>query len=200
MSNAEESVERRRGLGLFSMDDGTFICVDPTFARMHGYDPEELTGEHLDVVIAPESRVERSARGKDAKQNGHLTFESMHLRKDGSRFEALVSVVIAKDESGAPQCSALAVEDLSARAPAPAQVREERPAYDASLARQKYRLTEREIEVLRLVASGKTDKDIAKTLGRSPYTVHNHVRHILLKMGASSRTDATVRALREGLV
>jgi DNA-binding NarL/FixJ family response regulator len=124
----------------------------------------------------------------------------VHVRKDGSRIPVFVSVLVASDGAEGHVWGAAAVEDLSAREAALPEVREARADYDASRAREKYRRTTREVEVLRLVAAGKTDKDIAKTLGRSPYTVHNHVRHILLKMGASSRTDATVRALREGLV
>jgi PAS domain S-box-containing protein len=63
-----------------------------------------------------------------------------------------------------------------------------------------YLLTYRELAVLHLVADGQADKQIAESLGISTYTVSKHVGNILGKMNASSRTEAGVRSLREGLV
>lgn len=63
-----------------------------------------------------------------------------------------------------------------------------------------YKLTERELAVLRHIAEGAADKQIAKALGISSYTVNKHVASILAKMHVSSRTAAGVRALREGLL
>jgi DNA-binding CsgD family transcriptional regulator len=60
-------------------------------------------------------------------------------------------------------------------------------------------LTPREVEVLRLVASGLTDAQVAERLVLSVRTVHSHVRSIYRKLGVSSRTGATDYALREGL-
>ncbi len=65
---------------------------------------------------------------------------------------------------------------------------------------KRYRLTLREMTVLRLVAAGKSDRDIATVLGISLLTAHKHVANIRKKMGAASRTEAGVRALREGLL
>jgi DNA-binding NarL/FixJ family response regulator len=50
------------------------------------------------------------------------------------------------------------------------------------------------------VAAGKADKEIAFDLGISPQTASKHVTNILSKMNAASRTEAGVRALREGLL
>jgi DNA-binding NarL/FixJ family response regulator len=63
-----------------------------------------------------------------------------------------------------------------------------------------YGLTFREMTVLHLVAQGKSDKEIAVELGISPLTAHKHLSNILSKMGAASRTEAGVRAVREGLL
>jgi DNA-binding NarL/FixJ family response regulator len=68
------------------------------------------------------------------------------------------------------------------------------------LRRNPYGLTFRELTVLNLVAGGKTDKEIGIMLGISPRTAQTHLAHILDKMGAASRTEAGVRALREGLL
>jgi DNA-binding CsgD family transcriptional regulator len=61
-------------------------------------------------------------------------------------------------------------------------------------------LTEREVQVLRMVAEGKTNQDIADALFRSVNTVANHVRHILAKIDAANRTEAAAFAARHGLL
>jgi DNA-binding NarL/FixJ family response regulator len=62
------------------------------------------------------------------------------------------------------------------------------------------RLTARELEVLRLVTAGRRNKEIAIELGISENTVKYHLRNILEKLHAQSRTEVATRALREGLV
>jgi DNA-binding NarL/FixJ family response regulator len=61
-------------------------------------------------------------------------------------------------------------------------------------------LTGREVEVLRLMARGQTNKEIAQNLFISVGTVKKHVHHIIDKLGVSDRTQAVVRAFEEGLV
>ena len=60
-------------------------------------------------------------------------------------------------------------------------------------------LSEREREVLRLVAQGQTNKEIAESLVISAATARNHVSHILEKLGMRSRTEATALAAELGL-
>jgi DNA-binding NarL/FixJ family response regulator len=61
-------------------------------------------------------------------------------------------------------------------------------------------LTAREKEVLVLVAEGRSNKDIAARLVISERTARTHVSHLLAKMGLSSRTQAALLAIKEGLV
>jgi len=61
-------------------------------------------------------------------------------------------------------------------------------------------LTSRELEVLRLVATGKANKQIAAELAISERTARTHVSRILRKLRLSSRTQAALWAVREGLV
>jgi DNA-binding NarL/FixJ family response regulator len=61
-------------------------------------------------------------------------------------------------------------------------------------------LTSRELEVLRLVATGKPNKQIAAELAISERTARTHVSRILRKLGLSSRTQAALWAVRVGLV
>lgn len=61
-------------------------------------------------------------------------------------------------------------------------------------------LSAREQEVLTLLASGKSNKDIAFHLGITEATVKSHVSAILVRLGVSDRTEAVVTALQRGLV
>jgi two-component system, NarL family, response regulator len=61
-------------------------------------------------------------------------------------------------------------------------------------------LTERELEVLRLVAQGMRNKEIADSIGRTEATVKVHVLHILQKLGVSDRTEAVTVALTRGII
>jgi DNA-binding CsgD family transcriptional regulator len=63
-----------------------------------------------------------------------------------------------------------------------------------------YGLSPRELEVLRLVAAGRTNRDIAEELVVSEHTVARHVQNIFAKLGVSSRTGATAFAFEHGLV
>ena len=60
-------------------------------------------------------------------------------------------------------------------------------------------LTKREIDVLRLVAQGHTNKEIAAQLFIGPGTVATHVVNILAKLGVESRTAAAAWAIHAGL-
>ena len=62
------------------------------------------------------------------------------------------------------------------------------------------KLTERETEVLRLIALGRSNKEIANELVIGEKTVKTHVSNILMKLGLSSRTQAALHAVRIGLV
>lgn len=61
-------------------------------------------------------------------------------------------------------------------------------------------LTPREREVLKLMAEGKRDREIAEMLVTSFYTIRNHVRHILKKLDVHDRKEAVRRARRRGLI
>ncbi|MEO8286276.1 MAG: LuxR C-terminal-related transcriptional regulator [Chloroflexota bacterium] len=61
-------------------------------------------------------------------------------------------------------------------------------------------LSERQLEVLKLIAQGRGDQEIADWLSLSPHTVHRHVTNILSRLDVSSRAAAVAYAAREGLL
>ena len=61
-------------------------------------------------------------------------------------------------------------------------------------------LTQREVEVLRVLARGLSNKAIAQELVISPKTVANHIEHIYAKLGVSTRTSAGLFAMQHGLL
>jgi len=61
-------------------------------------------------------------------------------------------------------------------------------------------LTQREIEILAMVAEGCFNKEIASRLGLSEQTIKNHMTTIMQKLNADSRTEATTIALKHGLI
>src|SRR5262245_56021759 len=61
-------------------------------------------------------------------------------------------------------------------------------------------LTAREIEILRLIAAGNRNRDVANVLSISEDTVKVHVKHVMEKLGANDRTEAVVIAVRRGII
>ena len=104
--------------------------------------------------------------------------------------QSSVGVMCAEGESHAVHRSAGAVLEGTAEREGPAL----RPS--TALAQ---RLTAREVHVLRLVAAGKTNRQIATELVVSENTVARHLANIFNKLGLSSRAAATAFALRNGL-
>jgi DNA-binding NarL/FixJ family response regulator len=61
-------------------------------------------------------------------------------------------------------------------------------------------LTEREVDVLRLIARGRSNKDVARQLGITAKTVGTHVEHIYAKTGVTTRAGATLFAMEHDLI
>jgi non-specific serine/threonine protein kinase len=93
----------------------------------------------------------------------------------------------------------LSAEEAQAEAVRMANEVAEAPAPKRRSGGRDHALTPRELEVLRLLAAGHSDRQIAAALSISPRTAGNHVTHILDKLGVESRTAAATIAVRRGL-
>ena len=117
-----------------------------------------------------------------------------------ARFLAGLACRTLGDEEGAElelDAARAAFEQLQA---APDLARLERRAKDDDASGESHGLTRREIQVLRLVTTGKTNKIIAGELGVSERTVDRHVSNILTKLALPSRAAATAYAYKHRLV
>ena len=113
--------------------------------------------------------------------------EAFHGDRDAARRHLAAGRALAEELDAAP---------LLARADALA----ERWAIGPRARRTDGVLTEREVEVLRLVAEGMTNGQIGVQLFMSPKTASVHVSHILAKLGAANRTEAAATARRHGFL
>ncbi|WP_295787158.1 response regulator transcription factor [uncultured Microbacterium sp.] len=111
----------------------------------------------------------------------------------GAEPDEIVHAVLTVDEGGAllsPVATRAMIEKYVRRAPTTA------PRDAPSLAM----LTEREREVLALVARGRSNDDVAASLFISPHTAKTHVKNTMLKLGAHDRAQLVIAAYESGLL
>lgn len=89
--------------------------MNPAFARMHGYTIEELKGQPILSLYASELHYLISEHIDIAHEKGHHTFESIHVRKDGTSFPAIVDITTVKDENGIVLYRVVNVLDITER-------------------------------------------------------------------------------------
>ena len=80
----------------------TFLEVNAACAQQRGYTPAELVGQPITTIYPPEALPTMRERLKNIDEVGHLAFESVHRRKDGSTFPVLVDVTTIRDAAGRP--------------------------------------------------------------------------------------------------
>lgn len=103
------------GIAVSSQDGKSFELMNPIFAKMYGYTMEELVGNPVIEIFAPESRKEIPNAIALSFQKGHHIFESKHIRKDGSIFPVRVAVTTVKNEQGDVLYRVAYVQDITER-------------------------------------------------------------------------------------
>ncbi len=190
-------------------DERKILEFNPAAEAMFGYAAARAIGKPLDDLIVPPSPRARQRRGMDrylATGNGPVLgkrIELTGLRSDGE--ELPVELAIVPIVMGRTTIFTGHVRDLTERKRAEEELQQAREELESRVEQRlgvegAFGLTFRELTVLHLLSSGRADKEIAATLGISPQTVNKHVQRILHKMSASSRTEAVVRAIKEGVV
>ncbi|MBX9600695.1 MAG: PAS domain-containing protein [Bryobacteraceae bacterium] len=95
--------------------DGTLGVVNPAFARMHGYAPEQLAGTRVAGLSAPEEIALLAEAERCADETGHHHWESVHVRRDGSRFPAAIDLSVIRRDSGEVIYRVASIRDITAR-------------------------------------------------------------------------------------
>lgn len=182
---------------------GEIVAWNEGAERLLGYTSEQALGE----------RCFRILEGRDGfgnaycisgcplavmvrRQEAMARFEVIYRGADGNDVPATVTpVVVPPDDDG---------ESVLMHLLQPRLLREMTPGDEDELGRAPrdlvHRLTPREIEVLRLLATGLGTRAIVKRLGISKATVRNHVENLLRKLGVHSRLQAVALARRSGLL
>jgi ATP/maltotriose-dependent transcriptional regulator MalT len=194
--------------------DGTGACVaalgriatdspqDETLSAFsHGLaEAALLDGDHDQAVVQFERAIEllRSV-GAPFERIGSERRAAKALTLAGRNEEAVERLVSAYRLAGRLKARPLA-ERLAGELAALGEKAERRLSRRALAGAGAGGLTRRETEVVRLVAGGRTNREIARELFLSPRTVDMHVQNILLKLDCRSRADAARRATELGLL
>lgn len=153
----------------------------------------------MDGIEAAASIKSKSAKAKiimmtSSKDESHIfaalaAGASGYCTKDVSA-ERLLSAIecVARGDMWIDSAVASAIMKVM-----PDGVRPDNPQHDEPL-------TEREVDVVKLVGEGLTNAEIGKRLFISPDTVKTHIKHILEKLAVSDRTQAAVKAMKQGLI
>ena len=103
------------GVVVVSADTEIMEMINPAFAKMHGYTVEELSGQTIVNIFAPNNHTGSFKHMHIAREKGHHTFESKHVRKDGSIFPVLVDVTAVRDAKGQLSRLVINVQDITER-------------------------------------------------------------------------------------
>jgi PAS domain S-box-containing protein len=183
--------------------DGEILAVNANACTLFGRERGEIVGKRINEFTSEESSKRVGPHLERLFKQGSMVFDSEAENSDGSVIPISVSArVVSREGKGIIQSF---LRDITARRRAEEALQKAREEIESRVERRMqqvngYGLTFRELAVLHLVAAGQADKQIAAVLGISPLTAHKHIANILDKMGAASRTEAGVRALREGLL
>lgn len=160
------------------------VVMDLLMPVMNGVEATRaIRAEHPDVEIVALTSVLEDRLVVDVIEAGAAGYLLKETRPD-ELFEAVRAAARGEVRLD-PRAQARLVRELRAPKPPP-EVSEG--------------LTDRELEVLRHLGRGATNKAIAQALGVGEATVKTHVSNVLAKLGLKSRTQAALHALREGLV
>ncbi|HVF43984.1 MAG TPA: PAS domain S-box protein [Pyrinomonadaceae bacterium] len=103
------------GVVLGDAETGKLLTMNPAYARMHGYEVEELSGRPIADVYAPEARAALAGQLGVTLERGHSSFKSTHLRRDGSTFPVAVESTAITGEDGRVLYLAAHVRDITER-------------------------------------------------------------------------------------
>jgi PAS domain S-box-containing protein len=105
----------RRGIAVSDPHTKTLASVNPAYAAMHGGTADDFVGLPLARVLSPMSAERLAALADQIDESGFLSYESEHVRLDGSVFPAAVETMAARDHHGEQLYWLTWIEDLTER-------------------------------------------------------------------------------------
>ncbi len=185
---------------------GNIEYVNPKFTQITGYTLEEVIGNNPRFLKSGETSREEYKRLWETITSGCEWRGVFHnKKKNGELYWESAFISPVKDPDGAITHFLAVTEDITERKRTEEALRKAREELEAKvehqmLQRNPYGLSFREFTILHLVAAGRSDREIGIELGISYLTARKHLENIRTKMNASSRTEASVRAVREKLL
>ncbi len=181
--DGQEAVEKTRAL------EPDVILMDVSMPRMGGVEAtRQIKREFPHIGIVALTMYEEQQYIFDlvrAGATGYLLKDS-----DSAQIVAAIEAIYRGESLIHPSVASKILAEFSSLA----QKKGKKPSW------VEHDLTDREITVLRLVADGKTNKEIANSLNLSEKTVKNHVRNIFHKLQVFDRTQAAILAIRKGII
>ncbi|MEX0800752.1 MAG: PAS and helix-turn-helix domain-containing protein [Dehalococcoidia bacterium] len=202
----------RAGDGVFVVDhDERIVFWNDAAERILGFKPPDVLGRRCYEIIAGPTYKDHPVCGPDCvvidcarRGRPSASYDVRALTVAGQTRLINVSIVVLR---GRRPTSTLAVHlfrDVTHQRAIELRIQqrlEDATAGGADgLMRAGHDLTRREAEVLRMLACGLTDNEIAEALVISPRTVRNHIEHVLAKMSVHSRLEAVVSAAKRGIL
>jgi PAS domain S-box-containing protein len=168
--------------------DGRFVHMNAAAERASGHSSAELLGHHFTEMLAPEEREKVAAQFRRAAEWGEPTdFETTFVDAGGQLRGTRAQHLPLRSGD-----QIVGVLILAFDAP--------RPASEPNGLEAPPQLTDRQREILDLIASGQTTSEIAKNLTLSTETVRNHLRGVFRELHAHTRLEAIATARRHGLL
>lgn len=190
-----EAADGREAIELCRRARPDLVLMDLRMPRMDGLAATRaIKQEHPGISVLVMTMHENPDYLLEALRAGAAGY----ILKDAAQDDVMSAIrgVLSGESPLAPELAARLLRRLATEVREPANG----PLPKRESARITEQLTPRELEVLELLALGKTNRQIAEDFVISVGTVKNHVEHIIAKLGASDRTQAVVRALELGII
>lgn len=175
------------GMALVAIGGG-WLEVNQAFCEFLGYSEDELRRTTWQALTHPDD-LDADLASVEATLAGRIdgyTIEKRYLRKDGKVVFGRLNVALVRAPDGEPRYFVSQLEDIT-----------ELLRWEPAAERHP---TPRQLEVLQLIADGKSTSQVAEELHLSTTTVRNHVAHLMGNLGVHTRIQAVVAATRLGLI
>ena len=121
-----ESFERSSlAIAIGDPQTNQILAVNQSFAAQRGFHPEELVGQSVAVLFPTDCRASALDQITRADQDGHVTFQTEHITKDGSRLPVLLDITVLRSPSDQPVARWVFAIDLVRQKRVEAELREE---------------------------------------------------------------------------